>query len=88
MPLIFILWRNNRAYYNSIEWIKSVFMIGKWSKEGAEPYRYIYIELERGIVFSYSEPKKTIFSTISMDYKERFSKFDISGSYRGLLIGI
>lgn len=38
MPLIFILRKYNRAYHNSIEWIKVVFMIGKWTKEGGEPY--------------------------------------------------
>ncbi len=39
------------------------------------------MELERGIEFSYSEPKNPIPSTISMDYKERFAKFGISVSY-------
>lgn len=38
MPLILRLWRYNRAYHNGIECIRGVFMIGKWSKEGAEPY--------------------------------------------------
>lgn len=38
MPLILRLWRYNRAYRNSIEWINGAFIIGKWSKESAEPY--------------------------------------------------
>lgn len=42
MPLILRLWRYNRAYHNSFEWINGVFMVGKWSKDGDEPY-YIYI---------------------------------------------
>ena len=39
------------------------------------------MELERGIVFSYSEPKNPISSTISIDYKERYAKLGISVSY-------
>ena len=39
------------------------------------------MQLERGIVCSYYEPKNPISSTISIGYKERFAKFGISVSY-------
>lgn len=38
MPLILRLWRYNRAYHNSIEWINGAFMIGKWLIESTDTY--------------------------------------------------